>query len=118
MNRNDVSLGRQARKIIMMLVAFPRSDVSVYLTTHESVIPTIVGNLVEALQQLHSNMLADEDIMKPPLVYISELLYLCKNTQEYKDDPSTSLQFYTRLLDEIESKVLRGFFAVELLHIG
>ena len=98
-----------------MLAAFPYSDITVYLSTRAPIVSSIIQHLLEAIQQLHTNNYADEELLEPPLTYLSELLRTCKNTQEYKDNPVLGLAFYNALVNEFKEKVLKGFFEVELL---
>ena len=100
-----------------MLAAFPYSDITVYLSTRAPIVSSIIQHLLEAIQQIHSNTYADEELLEPPLTFLSELLRVCKNTHEYKDKPSSGLALYDALVREFEEKVLKGFFEVQLLHI-
>lgn len=125
LTRNDSSsLGTTARKVLLLLIGNPHSSITEYLTYNTPVVKFIAQNLVEAVLQLletngrmEASLDLPEDVFKQRLLFVSEILQLCRNTQEFKSDEKTAMVLYTSLLKEIETELLKGYLEVELMSI-
>lgn len=122
--RNDnSSLGQTARKVLLLLLAFPLSDVTEYLTLYTRVITQLLDNLLESIHLFDSSskqqtsIESPEEILNQRIMFISEILSLCQSTCEYKNDQEKAMIFYQTFLQEITTILLKGYFEVNLLHI-
>lgn len=125
LTRNDSSsLGTTARKVLLLLIGNPHSGITEYLAYNTPVVKFIAQNLVEAVLQLletngrmEASLDLPEDVFKQRLLFVSEILQLCRNTQEFKSDEETAMVLYASLLKEIETELLKGYLEVELMCI-
>lgn len=122
--RNESSsIGRTSRQLILLLAAFPDTQISLYLTHNTQMVGLLTQNLLDAILQFDSmnsvasQMESPEDVLKHRLQFISELLSLCRSSVDCKDDPNQALVLYSAILDSILSSVLHGYIEVELLNI-
>ncbi|KAK8822942.1 hypothetical protein WA556_001833 [Blastocystis sp. ATCC 50177/Nand II] len=121
---NDIShLGTTARRTLLLLAAFPMTDLSIYLVRHTSLLPLLSQSLLDSILQLrdpptdHPQSVLPEDSLRTRLLFLSELLATAKGSADCKDVPAQSLVLYHALLDAVSDTVLKGFLAVELLSI-
>lgn len=122
--RNDnSSLGKTARNVLLLLLAFPLSDVTEYLTVNTQVITQLLDSLLETIHSFDSSsqhqasIESPEEILKQRILFISEILSLCQSTYEYKNDLEKAMLFYHSFLQEITNILLKGYFEANLLHI-
>ena len=117
------SLGRTSRQLILLLAAFPDTQISLYLARNTSIVKLLTQNLLDAILQFDSRdsvvsqLESPDDVLRHRLQFISELLSLCRSSADCKDVSEHALVLYDAILDAVLEAVLRGYIEVELLNI-
>ena len=117
------SLGRTSRQLILLLAAFPDTQISLYLARNTSIVKLLTQNLLDAILQFDSRdsvasqLESPDDVLKHRLQFVSELLSLCRSSVDCKDVPEHALVLYDAILESILDTVFRGYIEVELLNI-
>ena len=120
---NDASsLGRTSRKTILLLAAFPLSDITLFLTYNTPIVKLLTQNLLDVVIQLSSpsdstRLEQPDELLLQRLTFLSELLMLCKSSADCKDNPQRALVLREALLQQVLEVVLQGYFEVELMSI-
>ena len=122
--RNDTSsLGHTSRQTILLLSAFPLSDITMYLTHNTPIVKLLTQNLLDVILQFDSTAAgttqldSPEELLRQRLSFLSELLLLCKSSADCKDKPERALLLREALLKALLEDVFQGFFEVELMSI-
>lgn len=121
-SNDSSSLGRTSRKTILLLAAFPLSDITLYLTYNTPIVKLLTQNLLDVVIQLSSpsdstRLEQPDELLFQRLSFLSELLMLCKSSADCKDHPQRALVLREALLQQVLEVVLQGYFEVELMSI-
>ena len=121
-SNDSSSLGRTSRKTILLLAAFPLSDITLFLTYNTPIVKLLTQNLLDVVIQLSSpsdstRLEQPDELLLQRLTFLSELLMLCKSSADCKDNPQRALVLREALLQQVLEVVLQGYFEVELMSI-
>ena len=121
-SNDSSSLGRTSRKTILLLAAFPLSDITLFLTYNTPIVKLLTQNILEVVIQLSSpsdstRLEQPDELLLQRLTFLSELLMLCKSSADCKDNPQRALVLREALLQQVLEVVLQGYFEVELMSI-
>ena len=121
-SNDSSSLGRTSRKTILLLAAFPLSDITLFLTYNTPIVKLLTQNLLDVVIQLSSpsdstRLEQPDELLLQRLTFLSELLMLCKSSADCKDNPQRALVLREALLQHVLEVVLQGYFEVELMSI-
>ncbi|KAK8794459.1 hypothetical protein WA171_003581 [Blastocystis sp. BT1] len=123
-SRNDTStLGHTSRQTILLLSAFPLSDITMYLTYNTPIVKLLTQNLLDVILQFNSTAAgttqldSPEELLRQRLSFLSELLMLCKSSADCKDKPERALLLREALLKALLEDIFQGYFEVELMSI-
>jgi len=121
-SNDSSSLGRTSRKTILLLAAFPLSDITLFLTYNTPIVKLLTQNLLDVVIQLSSpsdstRLEQPDELLLQRLTFLSELLMLCKSSADRKDNPQRALVLREALLQQVLEVVLQGYFEVELMSI-
>ena len=123
-SRNDTStLGHTSRQTILLLSAFPLSDITMYLTYNTPLVKLLTQNLLDVILQFNSTAAgttqldSPEELLRQRLSFLSELLMLCKSSADCKDKPERALLLREALLKALLEDIFQGYFEVELMSI-
>ena len=123
-SRNDTStLGHTSRQTILLLSAFPLSDITMYLTYNTPIVKLLTQNLLDVILQFNSTAAgttqldSPEEFLRQRLSFLSELLMLCKSSADCKDKPERALLLREALLKALLEDIFQGYFEVELMSI-
>ena len=121
-SRNKVTpVGHTARQILLLLAAFPQTDITLYLASNTELINNLIQDLrvvmIECSTRDEEHFQECEDLLKKRFHYLSELIHLCTVSADSKDQKEKAMGFRDALLTAFHTFILQEYVKQELLAI-
>ena len=117
----DTPLGHSTRQIILLLAAFPQTDISIYMATQTNLVESIIQDLravmLECSTKDEEHFKECEQLLEKQLKFLSELLFLCSESAESKDNKDKALILRDALFETFRKVILQEYLKQELLAI-